>query len=197
MKAGREFLHDSLGEGKTKVDFARLEYEPFDKAVAEAKKKNEQEGKDPTNPEKELSKDLLLALKEKLGLEGKENSDSLTFYSARDTVLQKFHGVDAWFEKVTDEGRVVSVTIDLTTNVEDAKLGNINKADIIIVNTEDKSILGKEDKVGRDNGGDSVVFYASVGDPEEKDYVGWVDEIAILISQVFKEKEANLLKKAA
>lgn len=86
-------------------------------------------GGDPTEPQKEIARDLRLEVIDVLEL-SEDESERLKFYTAVDTPLDEYHGVDAWIEYETPEGERVIVTLDITLNPE--KLANGGKADVLI-----------------------------------------------------------------
>lgn len=61
---------------------------------------------DPTDPKADFAYEVLIRIEEILSLEGR-----VRYYTAVGTILDRKHGVDAWFE--IDGGRMA--TIDLTT----------------------------------------------------------------------------------
>ena len=107
---------------------------PFDVARALVRDHyTERNGKprDPTNPDKPFVRELRLAVAEELGI---ENWDRVRIYSAEQTPIDHFHGVDGWLEFDTDDKRTIMITLDATTMTgEDlAKDKEDAKADIIV-----------------------------------------------------------------
>jgi len=85
---------------------------------------------DPTDPEQRTANDLHALVCEELGL---EDYSKLQFFTAVESPLDYYHGVDGWFEF---SGKVV--TIDVTLNPKK----ELPKADIII--------LGEDDGISRE-----------------------------------------------
>ncbi|MEA3398211.1 MAG: hypothetical protein U9R06_00510 [Patescibacteria group bacterium] len=99
------------------------EYIRFDSAIAYAKKL--QASEDPSDPDTRFANDLHATIAGKLNL---ENYADLKFYSSIGTHLDKYYGVDAFFEIKIDNVTVL-VTMDITTN---PNKGDQYKADTII-----------------------------------------------------------------
>ena len=58
----------------------------------------------------DFARDLRLEVSECLDV----NPDSVRFFNAIDTPLDKFHGVDAWIEVIDKKGRSIRITLDAT-----------------------------------------------------------------------------------
>ena len=116
------------------TDFGKLSregdkiYLPFQKSIEFIKKFYAQ---DPHNPQKPVAQALFQTLFKKLNL---KDAKELSFYSAIDTPLDTFHGIDGFFECEN-----VQITIDLTANPkkEDSE-DNVN-VDIVLHELPDPS----------------------------------------------------------
>jgi hypothetical protein len=86
-------------------------------------------GDDPTNPRKQSAKDLRLAVADAMDL-SEEELDGLQFFTAVDSPLDEYFGVDAWMEVEMPTGERVMVTLDATLNKE--KIATGHKADVLI-----------------------------------------------------------------
>jgi|GEM_PF-1304401 len=152
---------------------------------------------DPTNPEKRLPHDLLVEIRCRIfGDEfSDEEGDRLKFYSAIGTPLDLYHGIDGWFEFIDLANRQVIVTVDVTENLEKASAGDKNKADLIIVDTEDERFLGNVDKVDSDDHR-AYVVYVNVSDSTSDTYIEGLDLITDQIEKIFKEKGIAIRKAA-
>jgi len=104
------------------------EYLSFRVAMLEIKKDQDSpESKiDPSDPDKEFANDLHASIAEEMT---PEDYERLRFYTAIDTVLDRFHGVDGFMEFDLDGGETIVITLDVTTNPN--KLDY--KADVIIL----------------------------------------------------------------
>lgn len=117
-----KFLHEfgkSTPDGKA--------YLPFNKSIELIKKFYTQ---DPHNPSKPVAKDLFQALLKKLKI---ENPQQLSFYSAIDTPLDTFHGIDGFFECGD-----IRLAIDLTANPRKEDEEDNPSVDFILHRLSDK-----------------------------------------------------------
>ncbi|OGL64978.1 hypothetical protein A3B21_03890 [Candidatus Uhrbacteria bacterium RIFCSPLOWO2_01_FULL_47_24] len=83
---------------------------------------------DPTNPNKDFLRELRLAIVDQLNL-APDTSDSVKVYTAVNTPLDKFHGVDG-FATYQSSGGEILITMDVTANPEKVMRGA--KAQVII-----------------------------------------------------------------
>lgn len=189
---GRFLEKDLVGGGASKVFIERLKQKGDKKnylsfADSLSLIRETYQG-DPTNPDKELPRDLFVELRDKLGLLDEETEgDRLKFFSAIGTPLDIFHGVDCWFEFVNPGGRCLVVTVDITQNIESAMNGEKNKADLIIVETKKNEIIGTEQRFQFDDREVSVVF-VSVADSTSKSYLDGVDLLVKNLERIFLAK---------
>lgn len=114
---------------KEKLEFGRLheieaEYLGYRPSLDYVK--SHQRG-DPFNPKRFFPKSLLEGLRTSSFFDSL-NIEQIAFYTAVDSVLDKFHGVDAFFEYKIKEGGTLRVTIDVTTNPNKDK----HRADVIL-----------------------------------------------------------------
>ena len=86
---------------------------------------------DPTNPQKELARELRLAVAEALDVP-EEKLDTVRFYTAVGSLLDSIHGVDAIIEVTDDRGQVSSATLDLSLRREKTAADYRAKADVVI-----------------------------------------------------------------
>lgn len=87
--------------------------------------------KDPTNPKKELGRELRIEVIDALGLRPEEYDDVKFFTTVGIEQIDKKLGVDAFIEYTDPKSKKIRrVTIDLTQNLQ--KLAEGHKADIII-----------------------------------------------------------------
>jgi len=110
---GKLAEYELLGEVLKKPE-ETLEYIPYRDAIEAIKKK--QPWKDPTNPEKKFPNDLHKKIAAKLC---PTNYKRLRFYTAVGSELDRFHGVDAFFELdfvESEKIKTIRVTFDLTIN---------------------------------------------------------------------------------
>ena len=84
---------------------------------------------DPTNPTKQFTRELRLAVIDALKLEEDEDLDRVRFFTAVGTPADIFHGIDGWIEYVQPNGKTVLVTLD--TSLRKKEEGEF-KADFII-----------------------------------------------------------------
>ena len=112
---------------KRKIDMGHDQYLPFREAMHDVKtiQDNPENGIDPTDPEKEFANDLHASIAQELT---PDDYTMLRFYTAVETVLDHFHGVDGFFEFDLEDDRTAIVTMDVTTNPN--KL--VYKADVIL-----------------------------------------------------------------
>lgn len=115
---GKFLEADMFGERFAKGDNADADYLSYDAALEQVK---ESYSKDPTDPQPLFANDLHAEVAEELGL---EDYSELKLYSAVNSALDRYHGVDAFFEH-----RGARVTMDVTKNP--AKTEGY-KADIIL-----------------------------------------------------------------
>jgi hypothetical protein len=88
---------------------------------------------DPTNPRTQFEKDLRLEIIDRLsekGLLDEGQEDDVKIYETVGTPLDVFHGVDAFVEVKTKDGRYYIVTMDETMRPDKLKDGA--KADIVL-----------------------------------------------------------------
>jgi hypothetical protein len=136
--SGTELEADIFGKPK----FAKAYEEAYKKAAAERgylpygraqEIIREFYPEDPTNPKKEFAKDLRLEICDRLELD-EEEADCVKFYSAVGTALDRFHGVDGWFEIDLDSEEFgtlhAEVTMDATKRPD--KLEDGYKADMVV-----------------------------------------------------------------
>jgi len=117
---------------------------------------------DPTAPLKPFSRDLRLEIADVLRLTP-EQEENLKFYTAvGETPLDLYHGVDAWIEYGTGKNDRVEVTLDVTKNTQKIEQGH--KADVII---------------------------PDVPEPENDDYLDFVEEFGKNIAIQIIEKQKN------
>lgn len=81
---------------------------------------------DPFNPKRFFPKSLRDGIKQDESL-NITSEDQLAFYTAVNSPLDRYHGVDAFFEYKTD-GKYITVTLDVTTNPNKDSY----KADVIL-----------------------------------------------------------------
>ncbi|MBU0612384.1 hypothetical protein KKB10_00045 [Patescibacteria group bacterium] len=118
---------------------AQIEYQPYQQAI-----KTVREGQpgDPSDPEARFANDLHATIAEILKL---ENYSQLKFFTAVGSTLDRFHGVDGFFELQADPSSsesTIIVTLDITMNPQK---GDQYKADHIIEIPTD-GLDPKEDK---------------------------------------------------
>lgn len=81
---------------------------------------------DPTNPRKDVARELRLAVMESLDVDG----DEVKLYSAVDTPVDVMLGTDAWVEYADPKtGEAIIVTLDITKRADKIESGH--KADIV------------------------------------------------------------------
>jgi len=97
-----------------------LNYQQSLKAVKES-----QPWEDPSDPDKRFANDLHATIANKLGF---EDYSKLKFYTSVNSHLDKYHGVDAFFELELDNGQKNRVTLDVTLNINK---GEDWKADVV------------------------------------------------------------------
>jgi len=114
---GNLFEWSVLGRALAIPSVPAQSYLPYTRAMAVAR---EHPAWDPTDPDPRQANDLHAWVCEGLGV---EDYSQVCFYSALGTPLDRFHGVDCWFEV---GGRVV--TIDLTTDPSKERY----KADVVL-----------------------------------------------------------------
>jgi len=114
-------------EGRKKRDFGHEKYMSYRAAMQEVKdiQNNPENGMDPADPEKEFANDLHASIAQEIT---PDDYSKLRFYTAVETALDHFHGVDAFFEVDLDNGKTAIITLDVTTNPN--KLSY--KADVIL-----------------------------------------------------------------
>ena len=145
-----KFLHEfgrSTPDGKV--------YLPFNKSIELIKKFYTQ---DPRNPSKPVAKDLFQVLLKKLKL---ENPQDFRFYSAIDTPLDTFHGIDGFFEYGD-----IRLAIDLTANPKKENEEDNPGVDFVLHQIPDK----KNDEYLYNEG---------------------LEETANTLTKIFKEKKAR------
>jgi hypothetical protein len=136
--SGKEYEFDLLGTIKTgpafTKEFDRLGgdvktgYLPYNKSIELVKRLQPW---DPTNPTRDFLRELRLALIEELGIEAGQEND-VKVYTAVGSPLDLKHGVDAFIEVTTEEGRqrvIRRVTLDISLNPRKA---SGHKADVVI-----------------------------------------------------------------
>jgi hypothetical protein len=135
--SGRELELDlfgsvNTGDPKYKAELAKIitdrnsGYAPRSQSIELVKKF--QPGQ-PTNPKKDFFRELLIAVQDELGVDLNKEPDSVKAYTAVNTPLDRFHGIDA-FVTYTDKGREHMVTLDASLRPEKIEEGW--KADMII-----------------------------------------------------------------
>jgi hypothetical protein len=113
-----------------------LKYRPYKTAVEIAKRvqrgsSDSESAISPSDPETPFANNLHATIAENLNL---DNYEHLGYYSALGTELDRFHGVDAFFElRVVGRRDPLRVTVDLTFNPHKDEY----KADIILFVDED------------------------------------------------------------
>ena len=113
-----------------------LSYKPYKTAMDVARKTQAYLSSDskysPSDPEPRFANDLHATIAEKLGV---DNYDDLRYYTALGTELDRFHGVDAFFElDIQGSTEPIIVTLDLTLNPDKDEY----KADTILFVDEDQ-----------------------------------------------------------
>ena len=119
---GKIIEQEMLGKGKYTPEG---EYQPYREALDYVK---EQQPFDASDPNPRFANDVHATVAEMLAL---EDYSRLKFYTAVGSMLDKCHGVDAFFEleiNPDNPHKVIRVTIDLTANQEK----NDYKADLIV-----------------------------------------------------------------
>lgn len=136
--SGRLFEAEVLGSGVAKTKWlarahelgaAENGYLPYEKAIQLAR---EFQPGDPTNPEKDTTNDLRLAIIDRLEERGflePGEEDSVKLFNSVGMPLDHFHGVDAFIEFTDKGGNTYRVTLDET--VDSNKLHQGHKANII------------------------------------------------------------------
>lgn len=99
--AGERVERELFGETK-KPEGPQPDYLSYDKAMADVRKRQYTA---PEDPSEDFAAAVLASLEEELNA-----PEKIKFYTAIGTLLDRDHGIDAWFEY---EGRMV--TIDVTT----------------------------------------------------------------------------------
>ncbi len=121
------------GKSQTRVGDDALPYLKFQDALTVVR---EFQPWDPTNPQKELARELRLAVADALGVP--ENQlDRVRFYTAVGSLLDRIHGVDAIIEVTDDRGETSAVTLDLSLRAEKSQSDYRAKADVVIGNLPD------------------------------------------------------------
>jgi len=82
---------------------------------------------DPSDPEPLFANDLHATITEGLKL---DDYDRLKFFTALNSHLDFFHGVDAFFELTLEDGKKIVITLDITQNVSSK---DTCKADVLIL----------------------------------------------------------------
>ncbi len=129
MREGKIVEYDLLGETKKDIaTFGQLhEIESYMKRREAINfVKSHQRGKDPHNPTRFFPRNLVEGIREDEGF-GISAGDEVSFYTAVNSPLDRYHGVDAFFEFKIG-GKEVMVTIDVTTNPNKDNY----KADVIL-----------------------------------------------------------------
>lgn len=102
--------------GIVKINKETPDYRKFSEALSYVK--TLQPFEDPSDPDPQFANDLHASIAEILGI---EDYTKLKFYTAvsksphKKTSFDFHHGVDAFFEYETDEGKIKLVTMDVTT----------------------------------------------------------------------------------
>jgi len=147
---------------------------------------------DPANPEKDAPQEVLINLRELLGFEDDEDIDRVRFYSAVGTPLDIFHGTDGWFEIKTDNGSLIEITVDITQNtnldLEEAK----RKADLILVETSDPSLLGTVREI-KEIGTQRILIYGKFADSNDEGFLDSTEKVADALKDLYEYK---ILKEA-
>ena len=103
-------------------------YLPFDNALVLVR---EAQIQDPMNPQRKFMRDLRDMVIFKMNMDKNKAAHNLGIYSAIRTPLDLYHGVDAFIELQTSDGKLKIVTMDATLNKEKLDTEKA-KADILI-----------------------------------------------------------------
>lgn len=185
--SGRLYERDCFGEAVRTEEFERQSQNPMkgpEGRLSNLEAMYEQvklaQPGDPTDPKKGFARDLRLAVSDALGLVG-DDIDGLRFFTAIGTTLDKFEGVDAFFEVVDPtSGKRYRITMDATMNKEKEESGH--KADIIIGEVKDPEENEAEYLESVENYGKRIA--ARLNDMRKEDGVerrfgpGWVRQKA-------------------
>lgn len=129
--------------GKMKKRTPVESYIPFEKALSVVKFC--QPWADPSEPEPRFANDLHASVAEELC---PDDYSKLAFFTAVGSHLDRFHGVDAFFEYKTEVG-IVRATLDITTN---PRKEDGYKADIVFLVPAD----GLDPKLDKEKYGEKV-----------------------------------------
>ena len=121
------------GTSQTRVGDAALPYLKFQDALTVVR---EFQPGDPTNPKKELARELRLAVADALGVP-EDQLDRVRFYTAVGSLLDTIHGVDGVVEVADERGGVSIATLDLSLRREKSESNYRAKADIVISDLPD------------------------------------------------------------
>lgn len=116
------------GESKKRVGDETLPYLSYRDALTVVR---EFQPGDPTNPKKELARELRLAVADVLGIP-EDALDRVRFYTAVGSLLDKIHGVDGVIEVADANGNVTTATLDLSLRGEKQASDYRAKADVVI-----------------------------------------------------------------
>lgn len=111
-------------------------YLPYKEAMRLAKEAQPYE--DPSDPDPRFAQDLHATISENLGL---DDYSDLSLYTAVDSSLDTYHGVDAFFE-LDWNGKIYRVTMDVTINYNKGENG---KAEVVFM-FPPEGLDPKEDK---------------------------------------------------
>jgi len=118
----QELLGKSLYENKERENFSEYGYTTRDHSFRVLK---DMQSFDPTDPQPDFANTVHYYVFNGLGLE----AENVRFFTAVKSPLDRFHGVDAWFE-IDDDTTTTVITIDVTMN-PNKETGH--KADIIFL----------------------------------------------------------------
>lgn len=143
-REGTEFEWDIFGTANTK----NQEYQKEIKKVAKSngfvffrdamKLTKEYQPGDPRNPGRPFARDLRIEVIDQLGLTEEKDMDRIKFYTAIGTPLDRWHGIDGFFEIEQEQGPPILITLDATTITAEEKIrrGQEIKADIVVSEKE-------------------------------------------------------------
>ncbi|QQG42766.1 MAG: hypothetical protein HYW15_00915 [Candidatus Giovannonibacteria bacterium] len=140
-RRGKPSEHFLLGSLRSEIKM----YVPYDEAIKIAK---DLQREDPTNPKKLFLKDLRLAVIDALGLVDEKAMDRVKIYTAVDSPLDHWHGVDVFIE-FEDENGKSSKIVTFDASIKDEKIESEReavkkeiKADILIDKVPDPDVDG-------------------------------------------------------
>lgn len=162
-RRGKPSEHFLLGSLRSEIKM----YVPYGEAVKIAK---DLQREDPTNPKKLFLKDLRLAVIDALGLVDEKETDRVKIYTAVDSPLDYWHGVDMFIE-IEDESGKTSKIVTFDASIRDKKI--------------------ESEKSGEEKAIKADVLIDRVPDPDIdgiRPYLDKVDEIARLAADALKTK---------